>query len=86
MHSDSLRSSAVCASSQTSGPARGVPGLMMFANVLLILCAYYLVKPLREGWLAVSTVEGLTAMELRPTRASRKPCSWLVWSPCTAGL
>ena len=37
----------------------------MFANVLLILCAYYLVKPLREGWLAVSTIEGLSSMELK---------------------
>ncbi len=46
-------------------PGEGRTGLMMFANVLLILCAYYLVKPLREGWLAVSTVEGLTAMELK---------------------
>ncbi len=46
-------------------PGEGRTGLMMFANVLLILCAYYLIKPLREGWLAISTVEGLTAMELK---------------------
>ena len=46
-------------------PGEGRTGLLMFANVLLILCAYYFVKPLREGWLAVSTVEGLTAMELK---------------------
>jgi AAA family ATP:ADP antiporter len=39
--------------------------LMMFANVLLILCAYYFIKPLREGWLAISVVDGLTKMELK---------------------
>jgi AAA family ATP:ADP antiporter len=43
----------------------GRVAIMMFANVLLILCSYYFVKPLREGWLAVSFVEGLTAMELK---------------------
>ena len=37
----------------------------MFANVLLLLCAYYFIKPLREGWLAVSGIEGLTKMELK---------------------
>ena len=46
-------------------PGEGRTGLMMFANVLLILCAYYFVKPLREGWLAVSAVEGLSSMELK---------------------
>jgi AAA family ATP:ADP antiporter len=43
----------------------GTTALLMFANVLLILCAYYLVKPLREGWLAVSGIDGLEPMELK---------------------
>ncbi len=43
----------------------GRTALLMLANVLLILCTYYLVKPVREGWLAVSGVEGLTKMELK---------------------
>jgi len=38
---------------------------MMFANVFLILLAYYLIKPLREGWIAVSDVEGLSKMEVK---------------------
>ncbi len=46
-------------------PGEGRTGLMMFANVLLILCAYYLIKPLREGWLAASQIEGLEPMELK---------------------
>ncbi|MBW1896680.1 MAG: hypothetical protein JRI47_06445 [Deltaproteobacteria bacterium] len=37
----------------------------MFANVFLILCAYYLVKPLREGWIAVSDIQGLSKMEVK---------------------
>jgi AAA family ATP:ADP antiporter len=37
----------------------------MFANVFLILCAYYFIKPLREGWLAISPVEGLEKWEVK---------------------
>jgi AAA family ATP:ADP antiporter len=37
----------------------------MFANVFFILCAYYFIKPLREGWIAVSDISGLTKMEVK---------------------
>lgn len=37
----------------------------MFANVFLILLAYYFIKPLREGWIAVSDIEGLSKMEVK---------------------
>jgi len=37
----------------------------MFANVFLILCAYYFVKPLREGWIAISPIEGLAKWEVK---------------------
>src|SRR3990172_8133579 len=37
----------------------------MFVNVFLILCAYYFVKPLREGWIAISDVSGLSKMEVK---------------------
>jgi AAA family ATP:ADP antiporter len=43
----------------------GRTALYMFANVFLILCAYYLVKPLREGWIAVSDIQGLSKMEVK---------------------
>jgi len=39
--------------------------MMMFANVFLILLAYYFIKPLREGWIAVSDIEGLSKMEVK---------------------
>ncbi len=43
----------------------GFTALLMFANVFLILCAYYFVKPLREGWIAVSDIIGLSKMEVK---------------------
>ena len=43
----------------------GRTALLLFANVFLILCAYYLVKPLRDGWIAVSAIEGLSKMEVK---------------------
>ena len=43
----------------------GLPALLMAANVFLILCAYYLIKPLREGWIAVSDIRGLSKMEVK---------------------
>ena len=46
-------------------PGEGGTAVMMFANVFLILLAYYFIKPLREGWIAVSDVEGLSKMEVK---------------------
>ena len=46
-------------------PGEGTTALLMFANVFLILCAYYFIKPLREGWIAVSDIAGLTKMEVK---------------------
>ena len=43
----------------------GFTALLMFANVFLILCAYYFIKPLREGWIAVSDIGGLSKMEVK---------------------
>ena len=43
----------------------GNTALLMFANVFLILCAYYFVKPLREGWIAISDISGLSKMEVK---------------------
>jgi len=43
----------------------GLTGVVMFADVFLILCAYYFVKALRDGWIAVSEVGGLSQFELK---------------------
>jgi AAA family ATP:ADP antiporter len=39
--------------------------LLLLLNVGLILCAYYLIKPLREGWISVSDIEGLSKVEVK---------------------
>jgi AAA family ATP:ADP antiporter len=39
--------------------------MLLFINVFLILCAYYFIKPLRESWIAVSDVAGLSKMEVK---------------------
>lgn len=46
-------------------PGEGRTALLLFVNVFLILCAYYFVKPLRDGWIAVSAIEGLSKMEVK---------------------
>jgi AAA family ATP:ADP antiporter len=46
-------------------PGEGSTALLMVANVFLILCAYYLVKPLREGWIAISGIPALSKMEVK---------------------
>jgi AAA family ATP:ADP antiporter len=46
-------------------PGEGTTALLMFSNVFLILCAYYFVKPLREGWIAISDISGLSKMEVK---------------------
>jgi AAA family ATP:ADP antiporter len=46
-------------------PGEGTTAVLMFANVFLIFLAYYFIKPLREGWIAVSDIEGLSKMEVK---------------------
>ncbi len=46
-------------------PREGRTSLVLFANVFLILCAYYLIKPLREGWISVSDIGNLSKMEVK---------------------
>ena len=46
-------------------PGEGPTALLMFCNVFLILCSYYFVKPLREGWIAISDIGGLSKMEIK---------------------
>lgn len=46
-------------------PGEGATALHLFASVFLLLCAYYLIKPLRESWIAVSAVASLSKMEVK---------------------
>ena len=46
-------------------PREGVTCLILIANIFLILAAYYLIKPVRESWLALSDVGDLSKMEIK---------------------
>ena len=41
------------------------PALLLLANIFLVLTAYYFIKPVREGWLAVSVISGFSKMEIK---------------------
>jgi AAA family ATP:ADP antiporter len=43
----------------------GVTGLLMLVSIFLILTAYYLLKPAREGLLATAGIESLSKIELK---------------------
>lgn len=47
----------------------GVTSLLLLANIFLILTAYYLIKPVREGWLAVSVIQGFSKVEVKAISA-----------------
>lgn len=46
-------------------PREGITCLILISNIFLILAAYYLIKPVREGWLAVTDIVGLTKLEIK---------------------
>jgi AAA family ATP:ADP antiporter len=46
-------------------PGEGLTALVMMANVFLILCAYYFVKPLRDGWIAIADIGGFSNVEVK---------------------
>lgn len=46
-------------------PREGVTCLILISNIFLILAAYYLIKPVREGWLAVTDIAGFTKLEIK---------------------
>jgi len=51
----------------------GVTALLMFSNVFLVLCAYYFIKPLREGWLSVVDMPGLNEREIKAYLSFAQP-------------
>jgi len=46
-------------------PGEGLTAVVMVANVFLILCAYYFVKPLRDGWIAIADIGGISNVEVK---------------------
>ena len=39
--------------------------LLLSANVCFILLAYYMIKPVREGWIAISDIPGISKVEVK---------------------
>jgi AAA family ATP:ADP antiporter len=46
-------------------PREGITCLILLGNIFLILAAFYLIKPVREGWLAVTDIAGFTKLEIK---------------------
>ena len=46
-------------------PREGMTCIILIANIFLILAAYYLIKPVRESWLAISDIGGFTKLEIK---------------------
>src|SRR6185503_14212546 len=61
-------------------PGEGLTAVVMVANVFLILCAYYFVKPLRDGWIAIADIGGFSngAVSLYAHLAGRWPRRQLI--------
>ncbi|MDX1431472.1 MAG: hypothetical protein R3286_03385 [Gammaproteobacteria bacterium] len=39
--------------------------MLLLGSIFLILTAYYFIKPVREGWLSVSAIQGLSKLEVK---------------------
>ena len=46
-------------------PGEAGPAILLFCNIFLVSCAYYFIKPVREGWLSVSVVADLSKLEIK---------------------
>lgn len=46
-------------------PREGTTCLILLGNIFLILVAFYLIKPVREGWLAITDIGGFTKLEIK---------------------
>ena len=42
-----------------------ISALLLLGNVFLVLCAYYFIKPLREGWISITDLGGLEKVEVK---------------------
>jgi AAA family ATP:ADP antiporter len=67
-------------------PEEGATSLMLLASIFLILTAYYLIKPVREGWLSVSVIQGLSKLEVKAYSAFGQTVLLLLIVPIYARL
>ncbi len=67
-------------------PGEAVPALLLLLNIFLILTAYYFIKPVREGWLSVSVVAGLSKLEIKAYSSFAQAMVLLLLIPLYARL
>ena len=67
-------------------PGEGSTGLILLFNIFLVLAAYYMVKPVREGWLSITVVQGLSKMEVKAYSSFAQSMALLFVIPLYARL
>ncbi len=67
-------------------PREGATACLLIGNIFLILAAYYFIKPVREGWLAVSVLQGFTSLEVKAYSAFGQSVLLLLVLPVYAAL
>ncbi len=67
-------------------PGEGTAGLLLLFNIFLVLMAYYLIKPVREGWLSISAIKDLSKMEVKAYSSFAQSIVLLGVVPCYAFL
>lgn len=67
-------------------PREATTCLILISNIFLILAAFYMIKPVREGWLAVTDIAGLTKLEVKAYSAFAQSLLLLAILPAYARL
>ena len=67
-------------------PQEGMTCVILISNIFLILTAYYMIKPVREGWLAISDIKGLSKLEIKAYSAFAQSLVLVGVMPLYAGL
>ena len=67
-------------------PREGATSLILIGNIFLILTAFYLIKPVREGWLAITDIGTLTKLEIKAYSAFAQSLILLAILPMYARL
>jgi AAA family ATP:ADP antiporter len=64
----------------------GITSMLLVINIVLVLMAYYFIKPVREGWLSVSMISGLSSLEVKAYSAFGQSVLLLAVLPLYAKL
>ncbi|GJM44948.1 MAG: hypothetical protein DHS20C21_17900 [Gemmatimonadota bacterium] len=64
----------------------GPTALLLLLVVFLVLASYYCVKPLREGWLAVTDIQGLSKIQIKAYSSFGQSIVLVAFAPLMAFL